>query len=204
MILVVGEALIDLVRPADGSISAHPGGGPFNTARTIARLGRPVAFLGRLSNDAFGLQLRAALVADGVGTATAPDTDDPTTLALAQLDADGAATYRFYTEGTSVPGLSARDAMALVPEGVVAVHVGTLGLVLQPFADATEAIVDALAPHALVLVDPNVRPALITDRASYETRLARVIAKADIVKVSDVISHGSRRASSRSQPRRAC
>ena len=185
MIVVVGEALVDLVRRVDGSISAHPGGGPFNTARTLGRLGRPVTFLGRLSNDAFGRQLRAELTADGVGDATAPDTDDPTTLALAQLDEGGAATYHFYVQGTSVPGLTPDDALTLVPAQVDALHVGTLGLVLEPFAVAAEALVDRLAGSALVLVDPNVRPILITDRSGYLARLERIVAKADVLKVSD-------------------
>ena len=54
MIVVGGEALYDLVAREDETIEAHPGGGPFNTARTIGRLERPVAFLGRLSTDRFG------------------------------------------------------------------------------------------------------------------------------------------------------
>jgi Sugar kinases, ribokinase family len=58
MIVVAGEALIDLIVHRDGRLAAVPGGGPFNTARTIARLGVPVAFLGRLSDDRFGRILR--------------------------------------------------------------------------------------------------------------------------------------------------
>jgi len=58
MITVVGEALIDLVVGHDGRIDAQPGGGPFNTARTLGRLGRSPAFLGRLSQDGFGDHLR--------------------------------------------------------------------------------------------------------------------------------------------------
>jgi fructokinase len=47
MIIVTGEALIDLVL-LDGHVAAQPGGGPFNTARTIGRLGLAPAFLGRV------------------------------------------------------------------------------------------------------------------------------------------------------------
>ena len=43
-ILVAGEALYDLVADAEGALAGHPGGGPFNTARTIGRLRRPVAY----------------------------------------------------------------------------------------------------------------------------------------------------------------
>ena len=76
-----------------------PGGGPFNTARTIGRLGGEVAFLGRLSTDRFGARLRDALDGDGVDLALTETTDAPTTLAVAELDADGGAVYRFHTGG---------------------------------------------------------------------------------------------------------
>ena len=68
-IVVAGEALIDLVVGADGRVDAHPGGGPFNAARTLARLGVPTAFLGRLAGDGFGRLLRERLAAEGVGIA---------------------------------------------------------------------------------------------------------------------------------------
>jgi fructokinase len=42
LIVVGGEALIDLVPAGDGTLAAHPGGGPFNTARSLGRLERPV------------------------------------------------------------------------------------------------------------------------------------------------------------------
>ena len=61
MIVVAGEALIDLLVQPDGRVTAVPGGGPFNTARTIGRLGGEVAFLGRLSTDRFGGILRDGL-----------------------------------------------------------------------------------------------------------------------------------------------
>jgi sugar/nucleoside kinase (ribokinase family) len=44
VILVAGEALIDLLVSADGAITAVPGGGPFNVARALARLGARRAF----------------------------------------------------------------------------------------------------------------------------------------------------------------
>ena len=44
------------------------GGGPYNTARTIGRLGGEVTFLGCISRDAFGERLVRGLQADGVDT----------------------------------------------------------------------------------------------------------------------------------------
>jgi fructokinase len=112
-------------------------------------------------------------------------TDDPTTLALVELDEGGSATYRFYVDGTAAPGLTPDDALAALPRGVGYLHVGTLGLVLEPVATALEAVVSELRGQALVMLDPNCRPAAIAEPAAYRERLARVLAHTDVVKVSD-------------------
>src|SRR3954447_3814766 len=184
-ILVAGEALYDLVPRGDGDLSAHPGGGPFNTARTIARLEQPVTFLGRLSSDRFGATLERMLAEDGVALDAVVRTMDPTTLAVAEVDAQGVARYRFYTQGTSAAGLTTEAALAALPDGVDALHVGTLGLALEPVAGAVEAVVERLAGRALVMVDPNIRPWAIADPAAYRARLERVLARTHVVKVSE-------------------
>ena len=184
-VLVAGEALYDLVIDDRGALTGHPGGGPFNTARAIGRLRRPVAFLGRLSHDRLGVMHERMLAADGVGLAAVARTDDPTTLAIASLDAGGAASYSFYTDGTAAAGLTAEAALAALPARVAALHVGTLGLVLEPLAAAVEAVVERLTGATTVFVDPNVRPQVIADPALFRARLRRVIARSDVVKVSE-------------------
>jgi fructokinase len=184
-IVVAGEALIDLVPDGEHALAAHLGGGPFNTARALGRLDRPVAYLGRISTDHFGEQLAGQLAADGVALEACVRTQDPTTLALVELDARGSATYRFYTDGTAAAGLTAADALAALPADAAILHVGTLGLVLEPVASALEAVVEAVHGRALVMVDPNCRPAAIADPAAYRARLGRVLARADVVKVSE-------------------
>src|SRR5262249_60159858 len=72
-----------------------PGGGPFNTARTIGRLGLAPAFLGRLSRDGFGDQLRARLDQDGVTLAVPQLAHAPTTPAGGAVAAAGAPRSRF-------------------------------------------------------------------------------------------------------------
>jgi fructokinase len=184
VIVVGGEALVDLVVGGDDALAGHLGGGPFNCARTLGRLEQPVAYLGRISSDRFGARLREQLRADGVRLDAVVDTEDPTTLALAELDEDGAATYRFYFEGTSVPGLTPETALSVLPERVEMVHVGTLGLVFEPVADALEAVV-MQAAHALVMVDLNIRPTVVEDEAGYRARLARLVPRCHVVKASD-------------------
>jgi fructokinase len=184
VILVVGEALFDLVQEDTSQLIALPGGGPFNAARAVARLEQPVSYLGRLSQDRFGARLRDLLAEDGVRLDAVVDTDDPTTLSLAELDADGGATYRFYAHGTSAFGLTAEAALAALPAAVDMLHVGT-SLALDPVASALEAVAEKVAGEALVLLDPNCRPAVIADLDAYRERIRRVLGHADLVKVSD-------------------
>ncbi|MGZ4268187.1 MAG: PfkB family carbohydrate kinase [Solirubrobacteraceae bacterium] len=184
MILVAGEALFDLVSRDGEQLAAHPGGGPFNAARTLGRLGRPVAFLGRISTDRFGTVLAGMLAQDGVALDPVLRTDDPTTLALAELDTASDARYRFYAAGTSAPDLTPELALALIPRDLEMLHVGTLGLVLEPMAGALEALVNVVADRALVFVDPNCRPSAIDDEIGYRDRITRVVSTAHVAKVS--------------------
>jgi fructokinase len=184
-VVVTGEALIDLVLARDGSLDGHPGGGPYNVARTIGRLGQPVAYLGRVSTDGFGRRLLLELEADGVGLESIVPTDAPTTLALAELDAAGAAQYRFYDIGTSAPGLTLVAASAAFPERIGTFYLGTLGLVFEPMATTLEALVARVDEDTLVAIDPNCRPTMIDDPAAFRGRLSRLLVRTDVVKVSE-------------------
>jgi fructokinase len=180
-VTVAGESLIDLVIAPDGSVVAKLGGAPFNTARAAARLGAPVTFVGAMSTDRFGSMLAAQLDLDGVAVA-AGRTDLPTTLAAAELDESGAASYRFYIEGTSAPALVPGD-VGVVEPGIL--FTGGLGLVLQPMADTVLGLIENADASTLVVVDINCRPKIISDRDSYLVLVRRALARADLVKVSD-------------------
>ena len=184
MIVVGGEALIDMIMTTDGQFNPVAGGGPYNTARTLARLGQEASFLGRLSDDWFGRMMRDHLEADGVGLDLVVETTDPSTIVLAEIDDDGVAHYRFYLPGTSAPGLSAEAAMSALRWSPEAIHVGTLGLTVEPMAGALAGLVEAAAPATLVMVDPNCRPLAVPDVAVYRSRMRRVLRRADVVKVS--------------------
>jgi fructokinase len=125
------------------------------------------------------------LADDGVRLDTVVRTDEPTTLALAEIDETGSARYRFYERATSAPGLTTEAALATLPPAVGILHVGTLGLTLEPMATALEAVVEELSGKALIAVDPNIRPWVIADGESYRRRLRRVLGHSDVVKVSE-------------------
>jgi fructokinase len=237
VIVVAGEVLVDLVVGPDGRVDARLGGGPYNTARTLARLGAPTTFFGGLADDRFGRLLRGALETEGVAIGVPGPSAAPTTLALVDLDQAGVASYAFYLDGTAAadldyPAIAAafhailaaasdatgrdagggdtagRDATGVDAAGreaggddttgasasgggsgdggaAIAVHVGTLGLIMEPIGSAVERLLLAdVPPDALVMLDPNCRPGAIADRAAYLGRIGRIAARADVVKAS--------------------
>jgi fructokinase len=180
LIVVAGESLVDRVVHPDGTVDDHPGGGPFTTALALARLGCRVAFLGGISTDAEGRLLRATLEGDGVDLSLVETIEAPTLIATATLDEAGRATYRFEPPASAAAGLAA----AALPADTAALHVGTLGLVLEPTATTIARLVEAAGADVLVMVDPNIRPDAIPDATAYRSRLASVLARADVVKAS--------------------
>ena len=184
MIVIAGDALVDLIVRADGSITAVPGGGPYNSARAVGRLGMAASWIGGLSSDRFGRDLEAGLSGAGVDLSMAQRTELPTTLALAEIGADGAASYRFYTDSTSAPAVLPGPLAGGLPHETDAVLTGMLGFVLEPMATTLEALVVNLPPETLLMIDPNCRPSITRDPDGFRARIARVLARADIVKVS--------------------
>ena len=187
MILCCGEALIDMIpAPTDAGAEGfvpHSGGAVFNTAISLGRLGVPTGFLTGLSNDMFGEQLAQDLARSNVDSRFAVRSDLPTTLAFVKLT-DGHATYTFYDENTA--GRSLRpEQLSDIPAEVTALYFGGISLISEPCADFYAALAEREAPHRTIVLDPNIRPGFITDEARYRARLARMIAVADIVKVSD-------------------
>jgi fructokinase len=185
LIAVAGEALLDLVLEPDGTTTHHLGGGSYNTARTLGRLGLAPVFVGRISSDAHGRALRSGLSQSGVSLDGVVDTDDPTTFALVQLDGHVAASYRFYADGTSISGLRLEQARAAMPPLPAALHVGGLGLVFEPQARAIAGLVREAPSTTLVMLDPNCRPGAAPYPAVHRERLRELLARVDVVKASE-------------------
>ena len=185
MIAVIGEALIDLVVDDAGEVAARPGGGPFTTARTLGRLGAETIFLGRLSGDSFGRFLRARLAEDGVTLGVVTPAREPSALAVADSGPGGRLGYELYLAGTTAVAFEYPMLAAALPDSVTAVHVGTLALAVESVAAAVERLLlTDLPPDALVMADPNCRPAVIADRDAYLDRFENILHRADVVKVS--------------------
>jgi fructokinase len=156
-----------------------------NSAVALAKQGLDTHFLGRLSSDAFGRQLRSHLEEAGVELDLAVDTDDPTTMAVVSLDEQGKASYAFHFDGTTNFNWRADEFPTLGAEDWL--HFGSIGAVIDPgyarvleFVDGTEATVS---------FDMNVRPSTMPDRAEYFERMSAFMAAVGkgggIVKASD-------------------
>jgi fructokinase len=184
VIVVCGEALIDMIPNGDGTRRAAPGGGPFNTARALARLGVPTSFLGHLSDDDFGRQLASLLVSDGASLKLASVGPESTTIAIADVDRDGFAEYQFQVEGTSAPNFTHDMVPDQFAPEVNALHLGTLGLVLEPMASSLAELIIRERGRRLIMLDPNIRVGLIPD-SSYRDRLYAAISQSTIVKASE-------------------
>ncbi|NPD05065.1 carbohydrate kinase [Nocardioides sp. zg-1308] len=179
-VLVVGEALVDVVPDASGQPRDHPGGSPANVAIALGRLDRDVRLVTLLGDDARGGAVRAWLEASGVTVLAGPTGTGRTSTAAVTLDASGAATYDFDLSWDLGP----------VPdEDCDVLHVGSIATVLEPGADAVLEAVRSQHGRAVVSLDPNARPAITPDRAGPVARVEELVALADVVKVSDEDLH---------------
>ncbi|WP_433443146.1 carbohydrate kinase family protein [Nonomuraea sp. CA-141351] len=164
------------------ALQVLPGGGPANTAVALARLGTPTRFLGRISGDVFGEMFRRHLTSSGVDLSASVEAEEPSTLAVAALDAGGRAEYTFYANGTADWQWTPYelDLKRLGP--ATCLHTGSMVLAKEPGRTAVEAFAREAAEHATISIDPNVRPSFAT-RDDYP--VSRWCEWTDILKLSD-------------------
>lgn len=176
-VLVIGEALTDVVIGADGTEQARPGGSPANIAVGLARLEVATELLCRIGPDVYGDDLRSHLEHAGVSLAdSAVAGPERTSTAVARIGPDGAATYSFDIGWDPGP-IHVGDVRVL--------HTGSLALVLEPGAAQVSAALLAAAPTTLVSLDPNIRPSLGLPRDEVLARIEVAIGCAHLVKMSD-------------------
>lgn len=192
MILSCGEALIDMLprisTGGEACFAPYAGGAVFNTAIALGRLGAPSAFFSGISTDMLGEILADTLAASKVDTRFCARSGRPTTVAFVKL-VNGQATYAFYDEGTAGVMLS-QDQLPTLPAEVDTLFFGGISLVNDPAASTYEALQAREAPSRVTMIDPNIRPGFIAGKeAPYRARIERMIARADIVKLSDEDLH---------------
>lgn len=193
-ILVCGEALVDLVPVHEGPLlSPKLGGGPFNVAIALGRLGADVSFLSRVSTDPFGERILTSLGDAGVDVSRVQRGEEPTTLAMTSLAEDGSAQYSFYADGTA-------DRLVTdpgdLPDDITTLSFGTLSLLYEPGASVYASLLHrAHEAGKLTMLDPNIRPAAIDSPSGditadgFRIRFKTWLPSVDILKVSEDDSH---------------
>ena len=180
-VLVVGEALVDIVVRPGAPTAEHPGGSPANVALGLARLGRRADLLTRIGDDPRGRAVRMHLESSGVRLLPGSVTEGRTSTATATLDAAGVAGYDFDLDWRVPIDVD----LVTGPDPVACLHTGSIAAFLPPGGDAVLALVQKAAGRTTVSYDPNARPRLMGDPVRARERVETFVRHADVVKVSD-------------------
>ena len=175
-ILVIGEALIDIVSTNGAPDRYAPGGGPANVALGLGRLGDDVEFLTDVGNDFHGGFLLAHLRESQVDVLASPR--GATSTALARLSEDGSAEYEFQLRWDP-------DSSLLGRSGHSVVHFGSIAAFLSPGSAVIDRLLDDAA-GPLVSFDPNIRPSIIGSHEEALPRFEALARRVDVLKLSDV------------------
>ena len=181
---VAGEVLIDLI-PEGADRKPVVGGGPANTAKALAKLGIDTHFIDGISNDKYGQMAMDELITAGVKLDYVKYSDKPTSLAIVSISESGSATYEFVIENTATFDFTANWLPNPQAERPALLHIGTLATVIEPGAFVLFEWAQSVAKVAPIVFDPNIRPAVISDRKQYVMQVERWVSISSAIKVSD-------------------
>ena len=181
---VAGEVLIDLI-PEGAGRKPVVGGGPANTAKALAKLGIDTQFIDGISSDQYGQMAKDELVSAGVKLDYVKYSEKPTCLAIVSLSNSGSATYEFIIDSTATFDFILEWLPNPQTERPSLLHIGTLATIIEPGASVLFEWAQSVARVAPVVFDPNIRPAVISDREQYLAQVERWVAISTAVKVSD-------------------
>ena len=181
---VAGEVLIDLI-PEGSERTPIVGGGPANTAKALSKLGIDTQLIDGISSDEYGQMAKGELVSAGVKLDYAKYSDKPTCLAIVSLSDTGSASYEFVIENTATFDFNLDWLPNPQTERPVLLHIGTLATVIEPGASVLFEWAQSVAKVAPVVFDPNIRPAVISDREQYVKQVELWVSISLAVKVSD-------------------
>jgi fructokinase len=181
---VAGEVLIDLI-PEGSNRKPIVGGGPANTAKALSKLGIDTQFIDGISSDQYGQMAKSELVSAGVKLDHVKYSDKPTCLAIVSLSDSGSASYEFVIENTATFDFTPDWLPSPQSERPTLLHIGTLATVIEPGASVLFDWAQSVAKVAPIVFDPNIRPAVISDRKEYVMQVEQWVSISSAVKVSE-------------------
>lgn len=186
-ILAVGELLIDFTPMGKGQFKANPGGAPCNFLTMAQKLGAKTAFIGKVGEDAFGVQLKQVLDQQGIDTeGLVMDSRHGTTLAFVHLAENGERSFSFYRKACADVMLSIEEVNLELLNRTKVLHFGSLSLTDDPIRSTVFSMLDYARAHGkLITYDPNYRPPLWNSEFEAIEFMKKGMGYADIVKVSE-------------------
>ena len=181
---VCGEVVIDLI-PDGTERKAVVGGGPANTAKALSKIGITTQFIDGISTDKYGKMALKELQKDGVLLDFVKFSDKPTCLAIVSLNSKGGATYEFVIDDTATFDFSHSWLPDALDKKPLLLHIGTLVTAIEPAASVLFEWAKKVALVAPIVFDPNIRPAVMSDRNEYVKQVERWVSISNAVKVSD-------------------
>lgn len=187
----LGELVIDMVpaREPDGRRTFEPkaGGAPGNVAVGLARLGRRVAMLAKVGDEAFGAMLVETLARAGIDAAgVVRSPDHRTSLAFVVLGEGGERDFVFYRDNVADMFLAEEELAADGVRKAAILHVNTV-MLLGPVSARSQALAIETARQAgrLLSIDLNFRRQLWPDSRRMVAVGRDLIREAAIVKMTD-------------------
>ena len=181
---VAGEVLIDLI-PDGSKRKPIVGGGPANTAKALSKIGINTQFIDGISTDDYGQMAKDELVASGVKLDYVKYSDKPTCLATVSLSDTGSASYEFVIKNTATFDYNSDWLPNPQTERPALLHIGTLATAIEPGASVLFEWAQSVAKVAPIVFDPNIRPAVISDRKQYVMQVERWVSISSAIKASD-------------------
>jgi len=179
-VVVIGEALIDVVTTSRGTVE-HPGGSPANVAYGLGRLGVKTSLLTSIGDDERGAAIARHLSSAGVSLLPGSTSADRTASATATLASDGSASYEFDISWELAP---------VAPPSIPRIlHTGSIASFLSPGAGAVKTLLEQSYRETMVTYDPNIRPALLGTHAEALAIFEDLVPLTDAVKLSDEDAH---------------
>jgi sugar/nucleoside kinase (ribokinase family) len=193
LVTCVGEAIVDFVSTASGvtlreapGFTKAAGGAPANVAVGLARLGVPVAFVGKVGDDPFGGFLVGELRAAGVDTAGLEfNRHRRTRLAFVSLTKGGERDFSFWESEPADEQLRSKDMNVRRIAKSRVTHISSFLLINS----STRLVAFRLARHleskdCLISFDPNVRLGLWRTRADARKTMRDMVRHAQILRLN--------------------
>ena len=186
MIVIGGDAIVDLIDRGQRLFEACPGGSTLNCALAAGQLGSQVLYVSTLSTDFYGDLLAERLTECHVSLRADARSSAYTSLAVVSLDETNQPSYAFYREGTADRDIPVAEIVNSFPETMSIFHVGSCALIPAEDQDAWLQVVMAAKDRgALISIDPNCRPSMTKDPIAYRDGITRFLHVADLIKCSD-------------------